>query len=587
MQSFGRRGLVRGWAQSWNDEIFTHSPTITSSWSGADQHEVAISELAVHGSLRLPTHRRPTSANHGTTFRQHSIHSIGYLEGRPCEDGEGSTQLHLFHQTRPSSPDMPINALPNELLSDILLLAARTNEADGESFTYGLSEASVSSLHKSQLIKYVRGPLSAESLRWDATRSIRQVCMEWHSWALSYNLEHVLERKWRGSERWANLCLRRPSYALYELIDKPSGQYVYRDPFGTLKHTAKLFDEFPSTADHVRRLWFDGYHTAETDRLIFSVVASCNELASLSVPWTVLRRGTADDWIDLLNVKTGLGKPLRSLELQAVSLSRDQALALESDDTPSPLDHACVDFSALKRLKIFGNTLHKPVTDHDLYTIARTATNLECLDITNLSTVSVAGVLALVKASRDTLQVLEHSPRSDDGFFHPYPGQLDANEHMCCLITSLPQMRDLSLSMPHLCADFFANQEVHWAGECQIRTTNLCGCDTTTSRGTFVVRLRDTFAGARTLIAARARLHHSLAIEIFFAACIFEPEKRVVHGDFTMAEIASHGQWPHTKSSSTKGPYGTSGVYEKAEGSWHVVGEEEYLDAVERGWVAL
>lgn len=483
---------------------------------------------------------------------------------------------------------MHINDLPQEILSEILLLATKANEREGETYTYGLSQAPLP-LEKAKLQKYVRGPVTAESLRWDATCSIRQACSRWHEWALSYNLEHVFERRWRGGERWANLPPTRRKMSLYELIDYPSGQAVYRDPFGTLKETDRVFASNPHLTKHVRRLWFNGYYLAETDKMILSIVSECSELQFLSVPWTVLRRSTAEDWVDLLNVNTGHGVALHSLELQAVCLPKDQADALEQDDSPNALADPRVDFSALKRLKVFGNTLHKPVCDEDLQLIARTATNLEALDFTNLSTISVAGMLALVKASHDTLQVLEHSPRSDDGFYHPYPGHLETNEHICELLTSLPKMRDLSISVPYMCADLFGNHEVQWEGECQVRATDLCGCDSNTSPSVRAAKLRKVFAAARELIAARQRVHHKLSIELFFAGCIFEPEKNLVHGDFVLAEVRSNGQWPQGRQTSTKGPYGTTGVYGKEDdhNNWDAVWEEEYLRAVEAGWVQL
>ncbi|KAK3713247.1 hypothetical protein LTR37_008680 [Vermiconidia calcicola] len=458
---------------------------------------------------------------------------------------------------------MHINDLPTELVSNILLLATQANEAEGENFTYGLSQAPLPS-QKAKLTRYIRGPVSADSLRWDATRSIRHVCSAWHDWSLHYNLEHVFERRWRGSERWADLTMERRKYPLYELNKTTGGFAVYRDPFGSLKHTDRLFTAVPSAANHVRRLWFNGFFAAETDKLIL---------------------GSVEDWVDLLNVNTGHGKPLHSLELTAVCLPKGQAIALEQDSTPNPLKHPAVDFSALKRLKIFGNTLHKPICDTDLELMARTATNLECLDFTNLSTISVAGMLALVKASRKTLQVLEHSPRSDDGFYHPFPGHLD--EHVCALISRLPQMRDLSMSVPYMCARVFADHEVKWTGECQVRTTDICRCNQSTGAHTRVQKLRETFKAARDLISARRRMGHTLSIEIFFAGCIFEPEKKLVHGDFALPEISSNGQWPLHRQSSTKGPYGTSGVYEKEEGTWDAVDEEEYLTAVERHWISL
>jgi hypothetical protein len=479
---------------------------------------------------------------------------------------------------------MHINDLPCEILSDILLRAARANESEGESFTYGLTQAPLPG-QKAQLTKYVRGPVATDSLRWDATHSLRQVCHEWHQWALEYNFERVFERRWQGAERWADLTMQRRNYPLYELNKPRVGMPLYRDPLGTLKHTDRLFSTVPNTARHVRRLWFNGFHSAESDSVILSIIASCAELQFLSAPWTILRRATADDWVDLLNVNTGHGKPLHSLELTAVTLPQIQAKALEDDQTPNPLEHPAVDFSALKRLKFFGNTLHKPICDNDLQLMARTATNLECLDFTNLSTISVAGMLALVKASAKTLQVLEHSPRSDDGFYHPFPGHID--EHVCQLISRLPKMKDLSMSVPFMCSRLFADQEVKWSGECQVRTTDICQCSSSTGIHKRVEKLRETFEAARQLIAFRKRMGYKLSIEIFFAGCIFEPEKRLVHGDFALPEISSSGLWPMQKGSSTKGPYGTSGTYEKEEGTWDAVSEEEYLTAVSRHWISL
>jgi hypothetical protein len=93
---------------------------------------------------------------------------------------------------------------------------------------------------------------------------------------------------------------------------------------------------------------------------------------------------------------------------------------------------------------------------------------------------------------------------------------------------------------------------------------------------------------ARSLIAARSRVRHSLRMELFFAGCIFEPEKRLVHGDFSLAELSSGGQWPgDVREASSKGPYGSSGYYGKEEEGWVAVWEHEFLAAAERGWVAM
>ncbi|KAF2859074.1 hypothetical protein K470DRAFT_265578 [Piedraia hortae CBS 480.64] len=483
---------------------------------------------------------------------------------------------------------MHFDELPPEIWSDILRRAALLNAAEGPHFTYGLSQAQLpleQPSHQPKPVKYVRGPVSAEQLRWDATASIRQVSSRWHHWALAYNLEHIFERRWQGSERWANLSFNRHSYGLYELIDRPSGSYVYRDPFGSLTLTDTFFQRFPTTAKFVRRLWFNGFYAAKTDGLILSIVANCPCLESLTIPWTVLRRASVDQWLDLLKHNSLRGAPLRSLELQAVCLPSDQAAALYKHTSPSALEDDRVSFASLKRLKFFGNTVHKPVTDRDLYLIAQTATNLDCLDITNLSTVSVAGMLALVKASHDTLQVLEHSPRSDDGFFHPFPGHLENGEHICELLTSLPCMRDLSISIPHVCASLFSEEDVQWAGDLQVRAAGLCGIASSGDGEVRAKALATILSKSRQLIKARQRLRKELHVELFFAGCIFKPEDSLVHGDFTTAEALSHGNWPAAKQNSTLGPYGQTGTYGKEENSWIAVSETEFLRGVVNGWV--
>ena len=490
---------------------------------------------------------------------------------------------------------MHINELPEEILSDILLLATKANEADGVSFTYAVQHEPLAQLRNEESKareKYVRGPLPVELVRWDSTFEIRHVCSAWHEWAAAYSFKDIYERRWQGSEqwsseRWVDLTMNRKRYDLYEKNPANGLVAVRRDPFGSLKHTDRLLGEVPAVAKHVRRLWLNDFHDAASDRRMLSTVSSCPELEILSVPWTVLRRGTAEDWIDLLNNNTGTGKALKSLELKSLCLKKTPAKELEEDETPNPLLDPRVDFSALERLKIFGNTLHKPICDEDLKLIARTATNLNCLDFTNLSTITVEGMLALVRASRRTLRVLEHSPRSDDGFYHPNPGHI--NEHICDFISGLPEMRDLSFSTPHMCADLFANHDVKWTGECQVRTLDICGCpaEKSMSLQARIDKLRGTFNAARELVRARDRVHEELNIEIFFAGCIFEPAKHIVHGDFAFAMIGSGGQWPVERKSSTKGPYGSTGVYDKKEGSWDAVSEEEFFYAVSRRWVAL
>jgi len=303
---------------------------------------------------------------------------------------------------------MELSRLPNEILDKILKHAVVANEAEGVNFSYGLSQLpkSVDSKVPTNVQRYVKGPLPPYQQKWDSTDAIRLVCSKWHEWALSYALRDVYVKLWRGSERWCDLSLQREKYPLYELIDKPRGERVYRDPYSTLRRTRCLLEASPRAASNVRRLWFNGLYVPETDLDIIAILRSCVNLNCASIPWTVLRHGNARDWNAILGANSEL--PLRSLELQAVSPSTHQVKQISEVALQSPLDHRMVDFSKLRRLKLFGNTDTMPVCDDDLTAIARTATHIEEFVLTCMSTVTIEGVMAIVRASRKTLRVLEH-----------------------------------------------------------------------------------------------------------------------------------------------------------------------------------
>ena len=421
---------------------------------------------------------------------------------------------------------MSFQTLPTEIVSSILKLAAITHAEEGVNFTYGLTQAPLP-LQKPALTRYVRGPANPDALRWDATATIRSVCRKWHAWALQYSMESVIIRKWRGSERWAELSTKRKLYDIYELIEKPSGFAVYRDPYNSLRETQKLFSQYPAITNNVRRLWFNGFLTRDTDRLIFQVLRSCRFLTSISVPWTLLRHGSVQDWVHLLGTADEDDLPVQSLELQAVCLKEATTSNPAFDVDFDALKDPRVDFGQLRRLKLIGNTTWKPVDDEDLAVIARSATGLKEFHITSLSTISIKGVVSIIKASKQTLRVIEHSPRSDDGFFHPDPGCLDTDEHICEILVDCPRLKDLSISVPSMCSHLFSHEDVRWEGECQVRATTLCDCTklprTQQTRQTKVNSLRKTLNQARDLIVARQRQRKDLEIELFFADCIFDP----------------------------------------------------------------
>lgn len=310
------------------------------------------------------------------------------------------------------------------------------------------------------------------------------------------------------------------------------------------------------------------------------------------MPWTTLRHGSARDWDEILGNRRE--KPLQSLEFLSTNLSEKQLEAAIKAKVQSPLRSGRVNFCNLKRLKLFGDTTFMPINDDDLKSISRTATGLEEFQITCLSTVTIEGVMAIVRSSRNTLRMLEHAPRSMDGFWHPHPGSTTDNEHLCELLTHCPMLEDLSISLPSMCADLFSNTRVKWRGDCQVRALHICGHEHShpvRDRGAITSSLRKTLAAARSLSRSQAKsiLPVELNIELFFADCIFEPHVSAVHGDFQIAESVSRGAWPGRRGISRKGPYGRTGLYEKSDEDtvFEMVDEKEFLRAAEAGWVAV
>jgi hypothetical protein len=198
--------------------------------------------------------------------------------------------------------------------------------------------------------------------------------------------------------------------------------------------------------------------------------------------------------------------------------------------------------------------------------------------------------MAIVKASQKTLRLLEHSPRSQDGFMHPDPGSLNENEHICEILTNCPKLEDLSISIPSMCADLFANNNVRWKGECQVRALNICGHQ---DRKAFnsVAALKAVLKQSRRLVSKRATSYfpERLTIELFFADFIFDPHMQAVHGDFSFAEMISQGTWPERKELSRKGPYGTTGLYGKKDEEYLFdrVNEDEFFSGISRTLISL
>lgn len=369
------------------------------------------------------------------------------------------------------------------------------------------------------------------------------------------------------------------------MIDKPTGTAVYRDPFASLRQTVKTFNECPGVAAKIRRMWFHGFYTAQTDRLVFESLRNCTNLTSVSLPWTTLRHLDASAWRTLL---LGSGRPLESLELLATDVTSQQATEPENQVDLNPLQS--VNFGMLRRLKIFGDTTFMPITDRDLLAIARTATQLEEFYMTCISTITIDGVVAIVKAARSTLRVLEHSPRSQDGFWHPHPGSPSEEEHLCELFRSCPKLETLSISLPSVCADLFSDPNAKFHGDLQVRALHLCGHEDGRSTQEAANDLETLLRDARRFISRKAAsvVPKELYVELFFADCIFEPSLKLVHGDFSLANLATDGTWPGALASSGKGPYGSTGLYEKEEeGPFQSMNEADFLTGVRRRYLSI
>lgn len=83
---------------------------------------------------------------------------------------------------------------------------------------------------------------------------------------------------------------------------------------------------------------------------------------------------------------------LTSLEFLTVGLKSSQVQTEKSlTDNAVLRTSNSLDFSGLKRFKIFGDSNLMPLTDEDLFFISRTAVNLEEIHITGSTSVTIKG----------------------------------------------------------------------------------------------------------------------------------------------------------------------------------------------------
>ena len=379
------------------------------------------------------------------------------------------------------------------------------------------------------------------------------------------------------------------SRTLHTLQTNPSSIAVYRDPYHSLRKTLQLFESNPALACCVHRISFVGYYGAETNAMIFGILRRCTNLDYLTLPWTALRYGSTEDWSRLLG-RNEECHSLSSLELLAVDLKQSQIVNATNQIDKKPLSSPRVDFSGLKRLKIFGQSNFMPLTDDDLIAISHTAVNLRTLHITGTASVTMDGIGALTNSSDQTLEILEHSPLIANGFEHPDPTSLRGQkQHLCPRILECPRLRDLSLSLPSICEDLFSDASVNWSGEMQIRTGTVCGRHPVSLKTSEMAQVKywRILEQARSLMSLREKEGVELDIEIYINNLIFEPRRYRVHGNLDVAEVASDGRWPPDKSQSSKGPYGQTGLYGKDEGPYEIVSEDVFKQGLSKHYISF
>lgn len=379
------------------------------------------------------------------------------------------------------------------------------------------------------------------------------------------------------------------SRTLHTLYTNLSSIAVYRDPYHSLRKTLGLFESNPALARCVRRILFVGYYGAETNAIIFRILRHCTRLEYVTLPWTALRYGNTEDWSRLLG-RNEDRHSISSLELLAVDLKQSQIETAANKLDNKPLNSPRVDFSGLKRLKIFGHSNFVPLTDDDLIAISHTAVNLRDLHITGTASVTIDGIGSLANSSDATLEIIEHSPLTAGGFGRPDPLSFRGQkQHLCPKILECSRLRNLSLSLPCICEDLFADASIRWSGDVQIRTGTVCGrhaLSLTTSE-TAQSKFWRILEQARSLMSLREKDGAELDIEIFVNNWIFEPRRYRVHGNLDVAELVSDGTWPPDKNRSSKGPYGQTGLYGKDEGPYEVVSEDIFKQGLSRHYVSF
>lgn len=116
------------------------------------------------------------------------VRSSSELEFRDISSANSSESCTVTMEHHAPLARLKINVLPNEVVYEILAIAADLNSREGVAHAFGRSRVSTGG---SIPEKCVGAPVSPDWLRWDNTCAIRQVCSSWHAWALNYALRDI------------------------------------------------------------------------------------------------------------------------------------------------------------------------------------------------------------------------------------------------------------------------------------------------------------------------------------------------------------------------------------------------------------
>lgn len=472
-----------------------------------------------------------------------------------------------------------INDLPYELLSQILEIVLRSNVEQNSRKTYafdmGLHAPPDPDVRMQRLLK---GLMTPDSVRWTASDTIRRVNPRWHDLALKYSFKDLYVLSWRGSEKYTLSGIARTK-PLEHLGLSTSSEF---SPF--LGKTAKLLENHPTLSSYIRRIWFDGYYEAKESAVIFGMLRQCKKLEDLLVSWTALRHGTVADWSSLFG-SNAAGPCITSLEIRAMNLSkRSPAMKKENQFDNNALESTSVDFSNLVCLRLFGNSKFMTITDKDLIAIARTATNIRELHMSNAASLGPKGIGTLIRSSRLSLEVLEL-----DRCFQMEPEQSEqyndySHIRLPQFIAQCPFLRRLRLQSVHTCRDIFSRDDVVWSGKVQIYlgVNSSFEVPQTDEDTTILYQVLDQ---ARRFMNSRTRTRTgetSVEIEIFTGRFMFEPRCATVYGDFPMTH-ALREPWLYKKKESHRNVQMIG--YERA--FPFCITEDEFKVGLDKGYVWL